>query len=133
MRRRHRRGTGRPGAGEQGSASVLGVQVLAVLAVVTLVCCAAAALVAAHRRAQTAADLGALAGATAIQQGGAACPAVARVVVGNHARLRTCAVTGQTVRVSVLVRTPVLLGHTRELTAAARAGPATGSGGAAPG
>lgn len=116
------------GSGELGSASVLGVQVIAMLAVVTLVCCGAAALVAAHRRAQTAADLGALAGATAIQQGAAACPAVARVVVGNHARLRACVVTGQTVQISVLVRTPVLMGHSRDLTSAARAGPTTGSG-----
>ena len=58
-------------------------------------------VVAAHRIAQSAADLAALAGAGALQDGGDACGQAADVARRNRARLSGCAVDGWNVSVVV--------------------------------
>jgi secretion/DNA translocation related TadE-like protein len=110
-------------ASEAGSATVLGVQVIGMLAILTLVCVAVAAVVLAHRRAQAAADLGSLAGAAALQRGDPACAAASDVARRNYGVLRSCLVLGETVTVRVEVTTPPLLGQVRHTVAVARAGP----------
>ena len=57
-----------------------------------------AALVRAHRVAQSAADLAALAGAGALQLGGDACGRAAEVAEANDARLTACSRQGSTPR-----------------------------------
>ncbi|UQE76920.1 flp pilus-assembly TadE/G-like family protein [Gordonia sp. PP30] len=85
------------------------------------------AAVLARHRAQNAADLGALAAASAQLYGGDdPCGRAREIVVAQEGapRLRTCEVEGQDVLVDVVV--PVRLGDfgLREATARARAGPA---------
>lgn len=82
------------------------------------------AMVTAHRSAQAAADLAALAGATARQDGGDACGVATDVAAANGARLTGCSVAGDDVRVRVVVDGPRWLGQPHDLTAEARAGPA---------
>lgn len=111
-------------AGERGAATVL---VTACLGVVLLVGCAlavVAAMVAAHRTAQAAADLAALAGATARQRGGDACAAAGATAADNGADLVGCTLAGDTVTVRVVVPGPRWLGQPHDLSADARAGPA---------
>ena len=114
--------------GERGAATVV---VTACLGVVLLVGCAlavVAAMVSAHRAAQAAADLAALAGATAARDGGDPCSAASAIAADNGARLTSCAVAGREVTVEVVVPGPRWLGQTHDLAAAARAGPAGGFG-----
>jgi len=116
--RRHRPG------GESGAATVL---VTACLGVLLLVGCALAvvgAMVTAHRAAQAAADLAALAGANAAQDGGDPCAAAASIAGDNGARLTQCSIANQDVTVEVEVPGPRWLGQRHDLAAAARAGPA---------
>lgn len=109
---------------ERGVATVLAVGLLGMVLVVTLVAVAVAALVGARHRAETAADLGALAGAVAARDGSDACAAAARVSAANDGLLTACVVADRTVEVTVTVTTGQLLGRTWEVTGAARAGPA---------
>lgn len=108
--------------GEQGAGTVLAVAMIGLVVTVTVGISGAVGVVAGHRRAQSAADLSALAGATALQGGGDACQR-ARVIAGrNGAELQRCQVDGFEVVVVVArsVRLPVL---PMELKARARAGP----------
>lgn len=108
---------------DDGVATVLAcICGLALVAVTTLVIQLGAAVVARHR-AESAADLGALAGAGVVLDGAAAaCAEAARLVAANAASLDDCTVEGAdvVVMVSVAVRVGPLRG-----TAAgrARAGP----------
>jgi secretion/DNA translocation related TadE-like protein len=89
---------------------------------VTIGTAGAVGVVAGHRRAQSAADLSALAGATTLQGGGDACQQ-ARVIAGrNGAELQRCQVDGTEV-VVVVARSVQLPGLSMELKARARAGP----------
>jgi secretion/DNA translocation related TadE-like protein len=102
------------------------VLVTACLGVLLLVGCAlavVAAMVSAHRAAQAAADLAALAGAMASRDGGDPCSAAGSVAADNGGRLVGCDVDGAEVTVLVEVPGPHWLGQTHDLTAAARAGP----------
>lgn len=110
-------------AGERGSASVLVVSHLAVLLVLGCALAAVGGLVVAHRQAQSAADLAALTGATAVSQGGSGCAAAARAAVENGARLSSCHGRGREVRVRVEVDGPAWFGRSPVLRAQARAGP----------
>lgn len=94
------------------------------LITVAVACGVAAGAVLAHRRAQSAADLAALAAATAAQGGSDPCGAAARVARRNHAILRACSVTGWDASVRVSVDGPRMAGMTMRLPARARAGPA---------
>lgn len=125
--------------GEEGSATV---QVLVLLAVVTAVAVAGSmvgGLLVGQRRAASAADLAALAAAAALGPGAgpavggaAACREAGRVGAANRARVTDCLVQGQEVVVAVVVDVPGLLGRSWQVPGRARAGPATASGGLAP-
>lgn len=107
---------------ERGSASLFAVSCLAVLLLLGAALGVVAAMVHAHRVAQSAADLAALAAAGAVGDGDP-CAAGADVAAANGARLVTCAVDGREVRVQVSVSGPRWLGQTGDLAAEARAGP----------
>lgn len=107
----------------EGSASLLVVSLTGVILLLGLASTFMTATAAAHRQAQSAADLAALAGATTAQQGGDACTAASVIAVHNRASLIDCRVAGQDVWVSVRLAGPEFLGHTFEITGRARAGP----------
>lgn len=109
---------------DRGSATLFAVSCLALLLVVGGALGVVAAMVRSHRVAQSAADLSALAGAAAQQQGDAACSVAERIARANGAALAGCQVTGLEVRVRVTVPGPRWLGQTGDLLAEARAGPA---------
>jgi secretion/DNA translocation related TadE-like protein len=83
-----------------------------------------AAMVRAHRVAQSAADLVALAAADALGAGRDPCGAGATAAAANGATLTGCTVTGPDVLVTVRVVGPHWLGQAADLDATARAGPA---------
>lgn len=110
-------------ASQRGAATVL---VTACFGVVLLVGCAlavVAAMITAHRSAQAAADLAALAGAAAARDGGDPCAAAGGIAADNGGRLVGCDVDGPEVTIRVEVPGPRWLGQPHDLTAAARAGP----------
>jgi secretion/DNA translocation related TadE-like protein len=80
-------------------------------------------MVHAHRVAQSAADLAALAGAEARGRGRDPCTAAASIALANGASLDSCAVEGFDVRLQVTVTGPHWLGQRDDLSAQARAGP----------
>jgi secretion/DNA translocation related TadE-like protein len=116
----------RPPAGERGAATVVVTACLGVLLLVGCALAVVAAMVTAHRTAQAAADLAALAGATAARDGGDPCSAAGAIAADNRARLTSCDVAGREVTVEVEVPGPKWLGQSHDLAAAARAGPAGG-------
>jgi secretion/DNA translocation related TadE-like protein len=83
----------------------------------------AAAMVSDHRTAQAAADLAALAGASAVADGQDGCAEAGRIAAGNGASLSGCSVLGREVRVAVVVSGPRWLGAHADLMAQSRAGP----------
>ncbi|HEU4812228.1 MAG TPA: Rv3654c family TadE-like protein [Nocardioides sp.] len=100
--------------------------VIACLAVLLLLGAAlgvVAALVRAHRTAQSAADLAALAAAVAVMDGSEPCAAGSRIAAANGARLTGCALAGRAATVRVVVPGPQWLGQLADLEAEARAGP----------
>ena len=111
------------GRGQSGSASLLVVTLSGVVLLVGLAAAFVTATAAAHRRAQSAADLAALAGAVARQRGEDACGGAADVARGNGAELTACEVLGDDVRVTVRVPSPELAGHAWQVRGRARAGP----------
>ncbi|WP_408897715.1 Rv3654c family TadE-like protein [Nocardioides sp. R1-1] len=122
MRRAHPRG-------QRGAATLLVVAMAGVLLLVGAATGVVGALVVAHRRAQAAADLSALAGAGSLAgtgngSGRAPCVVAAQVAEANGARLGSCRVDGGEVVVEVRVAGPRWLGQDQDLAAAARAGPA---------
>ncbi len=108
---------------ERGAATVLVVAFLGLLLFVGAALGVVGAMVKAHRVAQSAADLSALAGASALAHGKDACAAAARVATVNGATVTRCAPDGLEVRVTVEVGGPRWLGQSADLTAEARAGP----------
>lgn len=108
---------------ERGVASVMVVALTGVLLLLGLAGGFVTAGAAAHRRAQSAADLAALSAATVLQQGAPACPTATRVAARNGARTTGCRVEAEDVLVEVEVDSPELLGHTWEIRGRARAGP----------
>lgn len=115
----------RPTGTEEGSASLLGVAMLGVLLLVGAALGVVAAMFVAHRTAQAAADLAALAGAAELSDGGDACAESARIAAAHRARLVGCTVEGSDVRVRVEAPGPHWLGQAADLVAEARAGPAS--------
>ena len=120
----NREPSGRTVPREDGAATVL------VLAVVGLVCfvvgslAASVGLVRSQRVAQSAADLAALAGATALVEGAAGCEAAREVAGANGTELTACMATSGQVRVTVQVAGARWLGREVDVVAEARAGPA---------
>jgi secretion/DNA translocation related TadE-like protein len=109
--------------GDEGSASLLVVALTGVVLLLGLAGAFLTATGAAHRRAQAAADLAALAGATANQRGDDACGAAGQVADRNGAGSTACHIEGDDVVVSVSLAGPEFLGHSWELIGQARAGP----------
>jgi secretion/DNA translocation related TadE-like protein len=108
---------------QRGAASLLVVALLSVLLLVGAALGAVAAMVRAHRIAQSAADLSALAGAAELQGGEDACAAASRIAGANGAGLSSCLVQGEEVVVEVTVAGPRWLGQRADLSARSRAGP----------
>ncbi|MEZ5093261.1 Rv3654c family TadE-like protein [Nocardioides sp.] len=106
--------------GARGSASLFAVTMAGVLLFVGLALTSVTALVVDHRRAQSAADLAALAGAAASDP----CGAAARIASANRARLVGCSVLGADVLVTVELESRAWPGHPLGLRATSRAGPA---------
>ncbi|MBM7517230.1 Rv3654c family TadE-like protein [Nocardioides nitrophenolicus] len=119
---------------QRGAATVLTVAMAGVLLLTGAAAGVVGALVVAHRRAQAAADLAALASATSLATGGATaaspgpCAAAVDIARANGARLVSCWVDDLDVTVEVRVPGPRWLGQTHDLSATARAGPATARG-----
>lgn len=111
---------------ERGAAVVLVIGLTAVLAFVAAVSVGTVAIVLAHRRAQVAADLGALAAASAVQGGADPCAAAERIADRHAAALTHCEVDGSSVVVTTAVTLLPALGG-MDVPARARAGP-SGSG-----
>jgi secretion/DNA translocation related TadE-like protein len=109
---------------EDGAGTVLAVAMMGLLVTVTVATSGVVGVVATHRRAQSAADLSALAGASALQDGGDPCRRAATIARRNAARLRRCQVDGWTVAVEVASRIE-LPGGALDLAARGRAGPVT--------
>ena len=107
---------------DRGSATVF---VVIGLALVLFAGCAMAAvggLVAAHRRAQSAADLAAIAGARALGTSREPCAAAAVVAAANAATIEDCRASSRDVTLTVSVAGPDLTGTLIRPRAVARAG-----------
>jgi secretion/DNA translocation related TadE-like protein len=113
----------RPRQPARGSATVLAVVLVAVLATAAVLVACVGGVVADQRRLESAADLAALAAAGAAQAGESPCFAAGTSARRNGARLASCAVDGEVVTVRV-VRSRVVLGRAIQLSSRARAGPA---------
>jgi len=112
---------------ERGSATPFAIACLGLLVLLAAALGVVSAMIHAQRRAQSAADLGALAAAQALAVGADGCSAGGRIVTANGATLTSCQVSGREVRLGVEVAGPRWLGQTADLTAAARAGPSGAS------
>jgi secretion/DNA translocation related TadE-like protein len=118
--RRARQGAGSP-TPDSGGATVLVVAMAGVLMFVTLGLAAVGGLVTAQRRAQSAADLTALAAAASIELD--ACAEALRTAAANAAALDSCELDGSDVLVTVSVAGPSVPGRDPRVSAQARAGP----------
>lgn len=104
---------------------VLALALVAVLVVLAVLSAAVAAAVGTHRRVQGAADLAALAGASAAASGPGrgVCAEVGRIAAANSAQVRSCLRDGP--EVAVVLEAQLHLGpYAGTLSARARAGPA---------
>lgn len=110
---------------EQGSGSLLTVALAAVVLLLGVAGAFVTATVAAHRKAQAAADLAALAGAVELQRGGEPCARARGIAAANGAGLASCEVVGSDLRVEVTLDGPAFAGYAWRLTGRARAGPST--------
>lgn len=109
---------------ESGAATLLVVAMAGVLLLLGAALGVVTAMVTAHREAQSAADLAALAGARRVAAGGDGCETATRIATANGARLMSCTVSGRVVDVEVAVPGPRWLGQQADLAARSRAGPA---------
>lgn len=108
---------------QRGAAAVLAVGLVGVLATVAVLVGALGGVVADQRRAESAADLAALAAAGAAQAGRDPCSSARSSAGRNGARLVACAVAGEEVTVRVQRRTHPVLGRRFTVSGSARAGP----------
>lgn len=109
---------------DRGAVTVLAVALLGMLLLLAAAFGVAESMVTAHRRAQSAADLAALAGAQALQDAADGCMAASANTHANGAVLDACTVAGQELIVTAHVTGPRWLGAHGNLSARARAGPA---------
>lgn len=115
---------------DRGSAAVLVTVLAGALLVLTLAGSVLGGLLVGQRRAASAADLAALAGAEALgpraaaSGSSAACDAVRRVGEANGARLEACHVEGSEILVHLVVEVESPVGAPWEVSGRARAGPA---------
>ena len=106
---------------DRGSVSLVVVACVGVLLLLGAALGVVGAMVRAHRQAQSAADLAALAVASGLGRGGDPCAAGAGIATANDARLVACEVDGREARVRVEVTGPHWLGQEADLAAEARA------------
>lgn len=108
---------------DRGAASLFAVACLVLLLVVGSALGVVAAMVRAHRTAQAAADLAALAAASAVGGGRDPCGSGSAIAEANGATQTSCVVEGLEVTVRVEAPGPRWLGQAGDLVAEARAGP----------
>ena len=108
---------------ERGQGVVLALPLVGVLVTVTVMLAVLGSVVVAQRRAQSAADLAALAGGAADQRGHDACAAAAGLARRNGAVLEACRVLDGAVSVRAVLEVSGLLGRSVTVRAEARAGP----------
>lgn len=113
---------------ERGAATLIVIAVSGLLMFIGLALSGVAAIVLTQRTAQAAADLAALAGASAAGSGADACAAAGEIAEANGAALARCELAGPVVTVAARVEGPRLLTRRYDVTAEARAGPVDGSG-----
>lgn len=106
---------------DRGAATTAAVACLGLLLLVGLALGEVGAWFAAHRQVRAAADLAALAGASAVATD--PCARAVDVARRNGASLTSCTVAGHEVTVEVSVPAPRRLGPEADLTGTARAGP----------
>lgn len=106
---------------QSGAGTVFGLGLMGVLVCLAAAFALAVGVVGAHRKAEAAADLAAIAGAQAVQDGRDGCAQAARVASLNGGVLQRCRRQGDNVLVTVSVPFKGVPGH-RE-AARARAGP----------
>ena len=111
----------------RGAATVLGVGFIGLILTVALVAVGITAVVFAHRRAQSAADLAALAAASGYQRGVTPCGEARRIAEANGAHLVSCALDGPVATVEVECLAAV--GGTFRMHGRAKAGPGGADGG----
>jgi secretion/DNA translocation related TadE-like protein len=109
---------------ECGAATLLVMAMAGVLLLLGAALSVVTAMVAAHRVAQSAADLAALAGARGVSAGDDGCDVARRIALANGTRLTACAISGRVVDVEVEAPGPRWLGQSADLSGHARAGPA---------
>lgn len=115
-----------PARTDAGTASLLAVALVGLLLVLGMAANLVVAAAAAHRTAQAAADLAALAGAQAWQvqaNPATACGAARSVAEENGAGLTDCRLAGDDLLAIVRVDGPRMFGHEFEIVGRARAGP----------
>lgn len=108
---------------ERAAATLVVLAFGGLLMFVGLALAGVAAIVLTQRSAQAAADLAALAGASAAGTGADACAVATEIAEANGAALATCELAGSVVTVDVRVDGPRLAGRRYDVTAQARAGP----------
>jgi secretion/DNA translocation related TadE-like protein len=108
---------------ERGFAAPVSVTLAGLLVVVTVLASAMGRLLVDQRRAAAAADLAALAAASAVQLGGHPCEAARTSAESNGARLVRCEVDGERALVESRLTSPTLLGRVVQVRATAHAGP----------
>lgn len=108
---------------ERGSATVLALTVVGALGLAGLLLAFVAGVLVAQRRVEAAADLAAVAGASALQRGGDGCAEARLVARRNGAEAVTCHALGTELRVTVRAGTAALLGRSLTVSGQARAGP----------
>lgn len=94
------------------------------LAIVALVLAFQGGVLVAQRRVQSAADLAALAGASALQRAEDGCAAAHAIAARNHATVQDCRAEGRELVLTLARDGPAVLGRSVEVRASARAGPA---------
>ncbi len=108
---------------ERGAATLLVVAMAGVLLLVGTALGVVVAMVAAHRQAQSASDLAALAAAVSAGRGVDGCDTAQVVARANGASLINCTLVGTDATVTVRVPGPRLLGQAADFSATAHAGP----------
>jgi len=117
---RHRRGD------QRGLAAPVAVTVVGMVLLTTVLSASLGRVLVDQRRAAAAADLAALAAAAAVQTGSDACSAAAVTADRNSARLVTCEVQEDRVRVVTEVLSTVLTGRAVSVRGVAVGGPVEG-------
>ena len=112
---------------QRGLAAPVVLALTALLTFITLLGAVAGRVFVDQRRAAAAADLAALSGATAVQQGRAGCAAAAGTARANGARLVGCHQLGADIDLTVAIAVR-LVGRSTEVHATAHAGPVTAPG-----